>query len=34
MAKLYADLIERGLWTIDKVPARFKDEVAELLEKE
>lgn len=31
MAKIYADLIRKGLKTIDDVPERLKAEVIELL---
>lgn len=33
MSKLYADLIERNLWTLEKVPPSLKDEAATLLER-
>lgn len=32
MAKIYADLIKKGLKTIDDVPERLKEEVEKLLE--
>lgn len=32
MAKIYADLIKKGLKTIDDVPERLKAEVLELLD--
>lgn len=31
MAKVYADLIRKGLKTIDDVPEKLKEEVMELL---
>ena len=31
MAKVYADLIKKGLKTIDDVPARLREEVVALL---
>ena len=31
MAKVYADLIKKGLKTIDDVPARLREEVEALL---
>lgn len=31
MAKVYADLIRKGLKTIDDVPARLKEQVKEIL---
>ncbi|WP_366026512.1 CD1375 family protein [uncultured Flavonifractor sp.] len=31
VANLYADLIRRGLWTLDKVPAIWQEEVAAML---
>ena len=34
MAKLYADLIQKGLKTIDDVPLRWRAEVRALLEAE
>lgn len=33
MAKLYADLIQKGLKTIDDVPLRWRAEVQALLEE-
>lgn len=33
MAKIYAELIKKGLKSIDDVPALIKDEVLEILEK-
>ncbi|WP_349949117.1 CD1375 family protein [Intestinimonas sp. RTP31139st1_F5_RTP31139_211217] len=33
MAKLYVDLIRKGLKTIDDVPLRWRDEVQALLEE-
>lgn len=33
MAKVYADLIKKGLKTIDDVPEKLKDAVLELLSK-
>ncbi|MDY3616798.1 CD1375 family protein [Intestinimonas butyriciproducens] len=33
MAKLYADLIQKGLKTIDDVHLRWRDEVQALLEE-
>ena len=32
MAKIYADLIRKGLKTIDDVPERLKEEVTKILE--
>lgn len=32
MAKIYADLIKKGLKTIDDVPEKLRDEVEKLLE--
>lgn len=32
MAKVYADLIRKGLKTLDDVPARLRKEVEKLLE--
>lgn len=32
MAKIYADLIRKGLKTIDDVPANLRDEVKRILE--
>lgn len=34
MAKVYADLIRKGLKTIDDVPERLRDEVIKILEGE
>lgn len=34
MVKLYVDLINKGLWTLDKVPAIWHDKVAAELEKQ
>lgn len=34
MAKVYADLIRKGLKTIDDVPEKLKDAVREILDKE
>lgn len=34
MAKVYADLIRKGLKTIDQVPERLREEVRRLLEEE
>lgn len=31
MAKIYYRLIKEGRWTIDKVPAKWKDAVEEML---
>lgn len=31
MAKLYADLIQRGLWTIEQVPVLWRAEVEKLI---
>ena len=31
MAKLYADLIHRGLWTIEQVPTLWWEEVENIL---
>ena len=33
MAKVYADLIKKGLKTIDDVPEKLRDEVIAILEK-
>ena len=33
MVKLYADLIDGGLWTITKVPAIWRDDVQEEIYK-
>jgi hypothetical protein len=33
MAKVYADLIQKGIKTIDDVPDKLKDAVKKLLEK-
>lgn len=33
MAKIYADLIKKGLKTIDDVPVELRDEVEKLLEE-
>jgi hypothetical protein len=32
MAKIYAELIKKGLKTIDQVPANLREEVKKLLE--
>lgn len=32
-AKLYADLIQRGLWTIEQVPVLWRAEVEKLMEE-
>jgi len=34
MAKIYADLIRRGLKTLDDVPAGLRDEVEALLKED
>lgn len=34
MAKIYAELIRKGLKTIDDVPAKLQDAVKKLLEEE
>lgn len=34
MAKVYADLIRKGLKTIDDVPEKLRDEVIKILEGE
>jgi hypothetical protein len=31
MAQVYANLIRKGLWTLEQVPERWQEEVAELL---
>ena len=31
MANLYADLIRRGLWTIEQVPTLWREEVENIL---
>ena len=33
MVELYAVMVQRGLRTIDQVPARYREEVRALLEK-
>lgn len=33
MAKMYADMIKKGTWTLDKVPAKWRAEVEALLSK-
>ncbi|WP_326514773.1 CD1375 family protein [Clostridium intestinale] len=33
MVKLYVDLIQAGLWTIDKVPSTWKTKVEDILNK-
>lgn len=32
MAKVYANLIRQGLWTLDQVPKKWRDEVEAILE--
>ncbi len=32
MAKIYADLIKEGLWTVEQVPTKWKGQVIALLE--
>ena len=34
MAKVYADLIRKGLKTLDDVPANLREEVKKILEEE
>ena len=34
MARVYADLIKKGLKTIDDVPAKLRDEVQRILDGE
>ena len=34
MAELYADLVRRGLWELEQVPAISRDAVAPILRKE
>jgi hypothetical protein len=34
MARVYADLIRKGLKTIDDVPARLREEVQRILDEE
>lgn len=34
MAKIYYDLIKKGLKTIDDIPLRWKEEVQALLDKD
>lgn len=34
MAKIYAELIKKGLKTIDDVPAKLRDEVQRILDEE
>lgn len=34
MARIYANLIEKKLYTIDRVPKRFRAETLEILKKE
>ncbi len=31
MAKIYADLVKKGLWTLEQVPERWRAEVEILL---
>ena len=31
MAKIYADLVKKGIKTIDQVPANLRDEVKQIL---
>lgn len=33
MAKIYAELIRKGLKTLEQVPARLRDEVKRILEE-
>lgn len=33
MAKLYTDLIQRGLWTMEQVPVLWRAEVEKLMEE-
>lgn len=33
MAELYADLVRRGLWELEQVPAIWRDAVASILRK-
>jgi hypothetical protein len=33
LVKLYVDLIQAGLWTIDKVPTAWKEKVQQELNK-
>lgn len=33
MAKIYAELIKKGLKTLEQVPARLRDEVKRILEE-
>lgn len=33
MAKIYAELIRKGLKTIDDVPAKLRDQVQEILDE-
>lgn len=32
MAKIYYDLIKKGLWEIENVPTRWRDEVQSMLD--
>ena len=34
MARVYADLIRKGLKTIDDVPVKFRDEVQKILDED
>ena len=34
MAKVYYDLIKKGLWTIDKVPPKWREDVQAMLDAE
>lgn len=34
MAQLYVDLITQGLWTLDKVPALWKEQVEQMLQED
>ncbi len=33
MAKIYANLVKQGIWTIEQIPERWKSEVQEILSK-
>ena len=34
MAKIYYNLVVSGAWTLDEVPARWREQVREMLEGE
>ena len=33
MAKIYVDLIKKGLWEIERVPNKWREEVEAMLDK-